>query len=70
MEFREIIKRIRNQLKITQEQFARELSISFSTISRWENGHTIPSRLAKICLLEFCKNNSVDIEIISELEKL
>lgn len=70
MEFREIIKIIRKQLNITQEQLARELGISFSTISRWENGHTIPSKLAKTCLLEFCKNSNADINIISELEKL
>lgn len=65
-----IIKKIRSQLKMTQEQFARELDISFSTINRWENGHTVPSKLAKVRLLEFCKNQNVDINLISELEKL
>lgn len=70
MKFEDMIKKIREQLQITQEQFARELNISFSTISRWENGHTVPSKLAKKCLLEFCKNKDVDTAIISELEKL
>jgi len=65
-----IIKKIRNQLGITQEQLAHELDISFSTINRWENRHTSPSRLAKRRLLEFCKNSNVDITIISELEGL
>ena len=66
----DIIKQIREQLNITQEQLARELNISFSTINRWGNGHTSPSKLAKMRLLEFCKNSSVDITIISKLEKL
>ena len=70
MSFEEIVKKIRKQLNITQEQLARELGISFSTISRWENAHTTPSKLAKICLLEFCKSNNVDTAIIYELEKL
>lgn len=70
MGFGMIIKKIRSQLKMTQEQFARELDISFSTINRWENGHTVPSKLAKVRLLEFCKNQNVDINLISELEKL
>ena len=52
-----IIKKIRNQLGITQEQLAHELDTS-------------PSRLAKRRLLEFCKNSNVDITIISELEGL
>lgn len=66
----DIIKQIRIQLGITQEQFARELDISFSTINRWENGHTLPSKLAKRRLLEFCKNNNVDSTTISKLEEL
>lgn len=68
--FGDIIKKVRKQLGITQEQLARELDISFSTINRWENGHTSPSKLAKRRLLEFCRNNNLDTSIISELEDL
>ncbi len=68
--FGDVIKKVRKQLGITQEQLARELDISFSTINRWENGHTVPSKLAKRHLLEFCRNNNVAITIISELEEL
>ena len=53
MPFEDILKAIRAQLNITQEQLARELNISFSTINRWENGHTSPSKLAKMRLLDF-----------------
>ena len=66
----DIIKEVRKQLGITQEELARELDISFSTINRWENGHTSPSKLAKRRLLEFCKNRNLDNTIISELEEL
>ncbi len=68
--FGNIIKEVRKELGITQEKLAHELDISFSTINRWENGHTSPSRLAKRRLLEFCKNNNVNITIISKLEEL
>lgn len=68
--FGDIIKKVRTQLGITQEQLARELDISFSTINRWENGHTSPSKLARMRLLEFCRNNNLDTSIISELEDL
>ena len=69
MQFEDIIKKIRTELNITQEQLARELNISFSTINRWENGHTSPSKLAKMRLLEFCSSKNVDAAITSELEK-
>jgi transcriptional regulator with XRE-family HTH domain len=68
--FGDIIKKVRKQLGITQEQLARELDISFSTINRWENGHTSPSKLARRRLLEFCSNKNLDTSVISELEEL
>lgn len=70
MVFNEIIKSIRRQLGITQEQLAHELNVSFSTINRWENGHRVPKKLAIVYLIEFCRHNAVDMNIISELEKL
>lgn len=59
MDFREIIKIIRHQKDFTQEQLARELNISYSTINRWENGHTTPSKLAQMRILDFCKQNKI-----------
>lgn len=40
------IKEIRQALGLTQEQLARELGVSFTTVSRWEQNHTQPSPLA------------------------
>jgi transcriptional regulator with XRE-family HTH domain len=70
MAFDEIIKSIRKQLGITQEQLAYEMNVSFSTINRWENGHRVPKKLAIVCLIKFCRDNAVDMTIIAELEKL
>lgn len=67
MHFDEVIKDVRKQLNISQEQLARDLDISFSTISRWENGRTMPSKLARIRLLEYCKEKKLDKEIICRL---
>ncbi len=70
MSIDEVLKEIRLQMNITQEQFARELNVSFSTLNRWENGHTTPSRLAKMRILEFCNKQNVRADIVSKLEKL
>lgn len=69
MDFSEMLKHIRKQLDFTQEHFARELNISFSTINRWENGRTTPSALAKKQILDYCKNKCVDNSVIEELAK-
>lgn len=70
MMFNKLLKEIRAELNITQEQFARELNVSFSTLSRWENGHTAPSRLAKMSLLEFCKKQNLSHDLMDTLEEL
>ena len=67
MAYSEILKYIRMHQNLTQEQFARELNVSFSTINRWENGHTVPSGLAKMRLMEFCKKNNFDDNTLAEL---
>ena len=44
----EIIKKLelyRLENKITQEDLARELGVAFSTVNRWFNGRTVPSRI-------------------------
>ena len=64
MAFNDVVKSIRKQLGITQEQLAHELNVSFSTINRWENGHRIPKKLTIMCLIEFCRKNDVDRAII------
>ncbi|WP_370588003.1 helix-turn-helix domain-containing protein [Trichocoleus sp. FACHB-591] len=42
----QLIRELRQILKLTQEKFAAQLGVSFPTINRWENGHATPSPLA------------------------
>ena len=41
------IKAIRLELGFTQEDLARELGVTLSTVSKWEQGLFSPSRLAR-----------------------
>lgn len=41
-----LIRDIRQQLGLSQEDFASVIGVTFSTVNRWENGHAKPSRLA------------------------
>ncbi len=53
--FSALVKEIRRQLALSQEDLARELGVSFATVNRWENGLSKPSKLAKVQLETFCK---------------
>ena len=46
------IRELRVAIGLTQEEFARELGVSFTTVSRWENGHGTPSPLPQRRLQE------------------
>ena len=50
----ELVKEIRRQLSLSQEDLARKLGISFATVNRWENDVVKPSKLAKAQLDNFC----------------
>ncbi|WP_335102370.1 helix-turn-helix domain-containing protein [Nostoc sp.] len=42
----QIIRDLRLLTGLTQEQFAATLGVTYTTINRWENGHSKPSPLA------------------------
>jgi putative transcriptional regulator len=42
----QIIHDLRLAFGLTQEQFAAQLGVTYSTINRWENGRSKPSPLA------------------------
>ena len=66
MDFGVLIKCVRKELGLSQEQLARELNISFSTVNRWENGKSNPSQMAKELFIKFCDNNNVEIKKIKK----
>ena len=60
MSFAEKVKFVRTELKLSQEDLARELGVSFATINRWENGSYNPSRLAKKAFEEYCEKRTIN----------
>lgn len=68
MSFAATVKQVRLKLGISQEQLARELNTSFSTINRWENGKSQPRPMGKSLFYSFCRNNNIDIKTTSKRE--
>jgi DNA-binding transcriptional regulator YiaG len=56
------VRDMRSRLAMTQEEFAQELGITVSTVNRWENGHSQPSKLARATLGRMASRHGVFTE--------
>ncbi|NLI59533.1 helix-turn-helix domain-containing protein [Desulfofalx alkaliphila] len=65
----ETIKAIRNELKMTQTDFAEAVHVSFSTVNRWENNKVVPNRMARALIIDFCEKNGVSELLIKALKE-
>ena len=61
MTFADFVLAVRKKLSLSQEQLAKAINVSYSTINRWENGHVVPSNLARKSFYDFCENNFINI---------
>ena len=55
MDFKDIskvIRQLRDKLGLSQENLAKELGVSFSTVNRWETGKSEPRSRAEEKILE------------------
>lgn len=66
MNFPEEIRKIRQRLFMTQEDFAKEIGVAFSTVNRWEGGKSKPNLTAMKSIKEFCLKHDVDFSALEE----
>ena len=69
MTFAEAVKKLREELNLTQELLARELNVSFATVNKWERNKTKPLRSIRDRLVEFAKSKKLSDEVIDVLTK-
>ena len=60
-----IVRAIRLQIGLTEEELAHALGISFSTVNRWETGRMKPSRLAWMALGKLAAENGCPLPVES-----
>jgi DNA-binding transcriptional regulator YiaG len=53
---------VRERLKISQEDLARALNVSYATINRWENGKTKPTRMALAVFFDYCDKHGISFD--------
>ncbi|MBX3026955.1 helix-turn-helix transcriptional regulator [bacterium] len=60
-----VIRYLRRQVGLTQEELAHALGITVGTVSRWEKGRFRPSRLARTLILDFARSHNVALDLKS-----
>ena len=64
-----ILKSIRKELNLSQEQLARDLNVSYTTLNRWENNRSKPSRLAYMRVKDYCIQKDLSKDMIADLDR-
>ncbi len=64
-----LIKEIRVQLDLSEEDFAREVGVSYATVNRWEKGLFMPSRMS-LRLVEMYCDRMIELERLLLPEEL
>ena len=67
MSFSDDIKEVRKKAMLSQEDFAKALGVSFSSVNRWETGKTLPNFKAMKRIDAFCKENNIDFNITDKV---
>lgn len=67
MDFSGVIKEIRQECYLSQQAFADELGVSFSTVNRWEKSKAVPNYQTMKRLVEYCKRLNVDCKNLEEV---
>jgi len=64
--FPDLLKEVRRQLGLSQEELAHALGVSFATVNRWENGKTVPSKMARMVWNQFYQKKIDEGELTYE----
>ena len=53
MDYKVMVKKLRNKMFLTQSEFAKELGVSITSVARWETGENEPTMKVKKKLNDF-----------------
>ena len=67
-----LIREIRGQLNVGQDELAKMIGTSYATVNRWENGHSRPGKAAQLRLYDICRQEGINLEelVHAKIEKV
>ena len=63
IDFQEQVKLVRMHLQLSQEELARQMGISFATVSRWERENRKPQLALLGKFYSFCQRTGIEIDL-------
>ncbi len=60
------VRYIRAERLLSQQEFAEEIGVSYSTVSRWEREHRKPQARAIGKFIIWCKKNGIDLSDVED----
>lgn len=66
MDFAKAILNIRTALRISQQDLAAELDVSYATVNRWENGRTMPNKMTLSVIKNYCTRHHLEFDYKKE----
>ena len=63
MDFQDQVKFVRMHLQLSQEELARQMGISFATVSRWERENRKPQLALLGKFYSFCQRSGIKIDL-------
>ena len=61
MNLPEYMRKVRREMEMSQQELAKELNVSYTSINRWEKKQVAPSPLARKSFLDFCRARDIPI---------
>ena len=66
MNFPDEIRKIRQRSLLSQDEFAKEIGVAFSTVNRWEGAKAKPNLSAMKSIKKYCQAHDIDFSSIEE----
>lgn len=66
MEFSAQILYVRSKKNLSQVALAKELHVSYATISRWENGKSNPTKKELLTFKRYCNRELIDFKELED----
>ena len=60
MTFADAILKLRSERRLSQTQFAKELGVSYTSVNRWENGRSFPTKMMRLVIRRYCEKHHLE----------
>lgn len=57
MTFADAILKLRSERRLSQTQLAKELGVSYTSVNRWENGRSLPTKMMLLVICRYCEEH-------------